>query len=405
LLEGVVRARRHVAALVVGLGVAQLLAWGALYYAIAVIGAAVRAELRVTDSELFGAFTWALVISGVLAPWAGRMLDRYGGRSVLVASALVGAVGFMTLARAESFAGLLVSWSLNGLAMALGLYDTCFAALGQVEPDRYRRTVTGVTLIAGFASTVSWPASHYLLQAIGWRALCDGYAGALGVCAMIYFTVLPRGTVRLPAHDAAVNFDSGMLEASAQRRARLLALAFAGSALISGSMSAHLLSVLHELELPSDLAVWAASSIGVMQVLGRLLELAFGAKHDASRLGLATFSALCASMAILLTVFAAPWAVVVFALVYGIANGLMTIAKATLPVEIFGLENVGVVLGNFSAPSLVTRALAPLGFAVATGALGTRGALVCMAAVGVATLVAYVAAMRSPSTRAEAARA
>src|SRR5690606_1578072 len=94
----------------------------------------------------------------------------------------------------HTFGGLLVGWSINGLAMALGLYDSCFAALGQVEPRRYRRAVSGVTLVAGFASTVSWPASHYLLQSTGWRGLCDVYAVVLCLCALIYFAVLP------PAH-------------------------------------------------------------------------------------------------------------------------------------------------------------------------------------------------------------
>jgi hypothetical protein len=356
----------------------------------------------VSESELFGAFTWALVLSGLLAPAAGRLLDRVGGRAVLVASALVGAAGFSTLARAQSPAALIAGWTLNGLAMALGLYDTCFAAIGQVEPERYRRAVTGVTLIAGFASTVSWPASHHLLRAIGWRSVCDVYAAALGACALLYLAVLPRGAeVAVRASPRRV---TGEAPGSVRPRARLLALAFAGASLIGGALSAHLLSVLHALALPGDLAVWTAASIGVMQVLGRLLELALGSRHGAARLGLLTFAALCGSMGLLLVASAVPWVVALFAIVYGLANGLMTIAKAALPVEMFGLRDVGAVLGRFSAPSLVTRALSPLGFAVATGALGTRGALLGLAAVSMAALAAYVTAVRGWVRRAEAAR-
>jgi MFS family permease len=398
-----VRKHPHIAALVAGLGLAQLMAWGALYYAIAIIGDSMRAELRVSESQLFGAFTWAMAISGVLAPWAGRTLDRHGGRAVLVSSALVGALGFAVLARAQGFAGLLVGWSLNGLAMALGLYDTCFAALGQVEPQRYRRAVTGVTLIAGFASTVSWPASHYLLRSLGWRGLCDAYAGALGLCALIYLTVLPgvRGAVR--SERGPLGELGPLPDRSMQRRARLLAWTFAGAALIGASMSAHLLNVLKTLELPAEQAVWAASSIGIMQVLGRFLELAFGSRHDPVQLGLVTFAGLFASMLLLLAVAMVPWLVVLFAILYGIANGLLTIAKATLPVQMFGLRNVGAVLGNFSAPSLVTRALAPLCFALTTGALGMRSALACLSAVGLATLAAYVATTRNVPARAQLA--
>jgi len=373
-----------------GLGVAQLLAWGTLYYAIAVIGEPMRADLRMTESQIFGAFTLSLAISGVLAPWAGRRLDRYGGRAVLVTSGFVGALGFLVLARSHSFAGMLLGWSINGLAMALGLYDTCFAALGQVDPSRYRRAVTGVTLIAGFASTVSWPASHYLMQSLGWRALCDIYALALCFAALIYLTFLPGVHVtkscELEAEDRQV---AAAIHPAARRRARLLALTFAGASLISTSMSAHLLGVLHALKLPSEQAVWAASSIGVMQVLGRFLELGFGARQHPARVGLVTFAALSASIFLLLGISAAPWLVIAFVVLYGTSNGLLTIVKATLPVQLFGLRNAGAVLGDFSMPSLVTRAFAPLWFAVMTSKLGTHTGLLAMAAIGLATLTAY----------------
>ena len=174
---------RRSGTLVAGLGSAQLVAWGSLYYAIAVLGEPMRLELDVASVHAFGAFSWSLVVAGVLAPTAGRILDRHGGRTVLIASALLGALGFLVLAHARSLPWIVVAWSVNGAAMALGLYDTCFAAIGQVKPRAYRFVVTGVTLIAGFASTVAWPLSHYLLGAIGWRGVCQAYALALLLCA------------------------------------------------------------------------------------------------------------------------------------------------------------------------------------------------------------------------------
>ena len=281
-----------------------------------------------------------------------------------------------------------------GLAMALGLYDSCFAALGQVEPRRYRRAVSGVTLVAGFASTVCWPASHYLLQSTGWRGLCDVYAVVLCLCALIYFAVLPRAhpTIAHPtiAHNSVSIEHSGVApDVSVRRRARLLAWTFAGAALIGASMSAHLPGVLRALELSAEQAVWAASSVGVMQVLGRMLELGFGSKRDPVRLGLLTLAGFFVSMLLLLVLPAAPWLVVAFAVFYGIANGLLTIAKATLPVQMLGLRNVGSVLGDFSMPSLIARAFAPLWFAMTTSALGTRAAVLSMATVGLATLASY----------------
>lgn len=387
-----VEARRQPTTLVAGLGTAQLIAWGTLYYAIAVIGEPMGTELGLPRGHVFGAFAWSMVISGVLAPWAGRTLDRLGGRVVLASSAIVGALGFVVLARAYSFAGLAFGWSIQGLAMALGLYDTCFAAIGYVAPSSYRRTVTGVTLVAGFASTVSWPATHYLAQAIGWRATCDSYAAALLLCAPIYALILPQGGSAPRVQAAATTVPSVDVADVIRRKALLLAWAFAGTAVVGASMSAHLVGVLKALKLPNDEAVWFAASIGVMQVAGRLLELVFGSRLQPVRLGIVTFVGLFVAMLVLFFVSTIPVFVFVFVFVYGIANGLLTIAKATIPVEMFGFANVGAVLGGFSAPSLVTRALAPFGFALLMSNAGTSGALAGLMVVSLGSCAAYAAA-------------
>jgi predicted MFS family arabinose efflux permease len=396
-----VEAQRQSARLVAGLGAAQLIAWGTLYYAVAVMGEPMGAELGLTRGHVFGAFAWSMVISGVLAPWAGRRLDRLGGRAVLASSAIVGALGFLVLARVHSFAGLVAGGSIQGLAMALGLYDTCFAAIGYVAPASYRRTVTGVTLVAGFASTVSWPTTHYLVQGLGWRISCDIYAAALLLCAPIYALTLPPASVtrKAPAESTTTHVE---VADAIRRRGLLLAWAFAGTAVVGASMSAHLVGVFKALELHGDDAVWIAASIGVMQVAGRLLELVFGSRLQPVRLGFVTFGGLFVAMVLLLAASAQPFVVYAFALVYGIANGLLTIAKATLPVEIFGFANVGAVLGGFSAPSLVTRALAPFGFALLMSEAGTQEAMAGLVAVSLASCAAYVAATRAEVPRAHA---
>jgi predicted MFS family arabinose efflux permease len=350
-----------------------------------------RLDFGAASSHVFGAFTWSLVIAGVFAPTAGRILDRHGGRTVLIASALLGAAGFLVLAQARSFPWIVVGWSINGTAMALGLYDACFAAIGQVEPRRYRSVVTGVTLIAGFASTVAWPLSHYLLEAIGWRGVCHAYALALLLCALLYAVLLPGRAA--PEVRAPVPASPSSLASPA--RARLLSWSFAGTALIGGSISAHLPGMLNTLEIRPELAVWVASSIGALQVVGRVIDLASGPRRSAAQLGAVTFAGLLVAMLLLWATPSVPLSVFGFALLYGISNGLLTIARATLPVELFGLVRVGAVLGSFSAPSLVTRAFAPLGFALVAGAAGTTGAVGGLVAVGLVSLAAYVVAIRA----------
>lgn len=388
-------ARIRSSVLAVGLGCAQLIAWGVLYYSITVLAEPMQIELGLAPSEVFGSFTAALVISGMLAPWAGRLLDRAGGRAVLSASALVGAASFAMLARADSLLGLIAGWTVAGVAMAMGLYDACFAAIGQIERQRYRTVVTSVTLFAGFASTVSWPLSAYLVTPLGWRGLCDAYAVGLLLCAAIYLAVLPAHSLATARRSHSGPEVKLAVTAATRTRARILAYAFAGAALIGGSMSAHVVGVLSALDLPSDHVIWIASSIGALQVFGRVVDLAFGARRSGTQLGFFTFAALAASMGLLVVTESVPWVVYGFALLYGVANGLITIAKATIPIELFGFENVGTLLGTFGAPSLVTRAFAPLLFAAAMGAGGVSTALLAVTSVGFVSLGAFLFAVRT----------
>jgi MFS family permease len=389
--------RIRASSLAVGLGCAQLIAWGVLYYSITVLAEPMRLELGLSKNEVFGSFTGALIIAGLMAPWAGRILDRFGGRTVLLASALLGACSFLVLARAGSLLELAVGWAMAGAAMSIGLYDACFAAIGQLERSNYRAVVTSVTLIAGFASTVSWPLSSHLLYTSGWRSVCNMYALALLLCAAIYLLVLPRHAAApaSPPHDApAPALASSPVDATTRSRARLLAYAFAGAALIGGSMSAHVVGVLRALDVPEARAIWIASSIGALQVFGRVADLFVGARRTGLQLGLFTFATLAVAMALLAAAGPMPPLVYGFALLYGVANGLLTIAKATIPVELFGFEKIGTLLGTFSAPSLVTRAIAPLVFAAAMSAGGVAVALNAALCVGGASLSAYVIATR-----------
>lgn len=377
--------------MVVGLGVAQLIAWGTLYYSIAVVGEPMRAEFHAAPSSVFGAFTCAMVIAGLLAPWAGRNTDRYGARTVLSLSTLVGAVAFAMLAYARSLPELIAGWTIAGLAMSFGLYDVCFAAIGQAHPGGYRTLVTSVTLIAGFASTVFWPLSYYLLERIGWRGVCNTYAIAMLLCAPVYLAVLPHAVVTRPSPRTSAT-TTPMITDALRTRARVLAWAFAGASLLSAVVSAHLFNILNTLELSRDRAVWIGASLGVLQVLGRVLELRFGTRLSPSQLSVVCFAGLAVAMGLLLAAALPSFGfafVLAFALLYGLANGLVTIAKAAVPVELLGFAHVGAVLGSFGAPSQVTRALAPLGFSWLASAspYGARLSLVFVALLSLATLL------------------
>src|SRR5579862_7501614 len=179
--------------LVPALGLTQIISWGSLYYSIAVLGASMRAELGVSSTTLFAAYSASLLISALAAPLAGRSIDRYGGRAVMSAGSIIAASSLLWIAYAGSVATLFLSWGLAGLAMALTMYDAAFATLSQHAGTSYRTALTALTLMGGLASTVFWPLSLFGVDHVGWRATMLGFAALqLLVCLPLHWHFVPR---------------------------------------------------------------------------------------------------------------------------------------------------------------------------------------------------------------------
>src|SRR5438270_13383782 len=159
-------------------GTTQTLAWASSYYLPAILAAPIGRDLGLSANWIFAAFSAALVISALLGPRIGRQIDLYGGRPVLCGSNLTIAAGLILLGFATSIPVLMAAWVLLGIGMGMGLYDAAFAALGRIYGHAARRSITGITLIAGFASTVGWPLSAWGLETIGWRNTCFAWAAA-----------------------------------------------------------------------------------------------------------------------------------------------------------------------------------------------------------------------------------
>ncbi|HKU39599.1 MAG TPA: hypothetical protein VJR89_15675, partial [Polyangiales bacterium] len=302
----------------------------------------------------------------------------------------VGALGFAVLANTRSILSAWIVIALHGFAMALSLYETCFAALSQRYPNDYRRAVTFVTLLGGLASSMFWPATHYLLSNAGWRLTSRIYALALIAAALLNAAALSAPGLERRERAA---IDRG--HAPLPGRARGLIAAFAGASFVSAALAAHLPGTLTALHVEAAHAVWIAALVGVMQVAGRALELAVGRRLSAARLGLLTFAGVLASLLLLIASDGHAALALAFALVYGAANGVMTIVGATIPSELFGTRQLGLVLGRFAAPSRVTRAIAPLAFSAVAAPFGSWYALVWTAGVAAASCAMYTRAVRA----------
>ncbi|MEP7067698.1 MAG: MFS transporter [Usitatibacter sp.] len=379
--------------LVSALGIAQIISWGSLFYAIGVLGPAMRAELGVSELFLFGAFTAGLLVSGTLAPAAGRAIDRRGGRFVLSLGTVLAITAMAVLALAQGRAVMVIGWLIAGASMAACLYDPAFATLSQHAGERYRRAVTALTLFGGFASTVFWPLSHLLLEAWGWRATFGIYAGMhLVICLPIHQIFVPRHS-RITRDGAA----TGNADAPRMRDGRLrwLTASFAIATFVFGVIAVHLVSLLTTAGLTPAQAVTVSMLVGPMQVAGRVAELGFSSRVRTATVGLVAFALMLLALFALISVEGFGIAAIVFVTAYGCGNGVLTIVKGTAPAELFGRAGLGALLGHLSQAGLYAKAVAPASFsALLAFGLTRNGALAALMAVSVAGMGSFAFATR-----------
>jgi predicted MFS family arabinose efflux permease len=365
--------------LVIGaLGLAQTLAWGSSYYLPAILAGSISDAIGVPRAWVFAAFSAALLIAAFAGPAIGRIVDRQGGRGVLVFSNVVLAAGLVVLAGANGPVLLFAAWAVLGVGMALGLYDTAFAALTALYGHEARGPITGITLIAGFASTVSWPLSTFLNGLWGWRETLLVWAALNLVLGLPLNLLLPHRERTAPlAHrrDRSIGWKP-------YRQMFLLAFVFAAAWFVTGAMAAHLPRLL-ELSGASPLqAIAAAALVGPAQVAARLFE--FFLLRRSHPLVSARLAALLHPVGAVIFAAIGPAAASAFAVFYGAGNGLLTIARGTVPLAVFGPHGYGERTGLLGAPARAAQALAPLLFGILLDAMGASVIIVssalCLAA-------------------------
>ena len=373
---------------VVRLGTAQTLAWASSYYLPALLAQPMARDLGVGTSTIFAAFSLALVVSALLGPLAGHAIDRHGGRPVLLGTNLLFAAGLGALALAQGPVGLFAAWALIGIAMGSGLYEAAFATLVRLYGQGARGAITGITLVAGFASTVGWPLTAWMEATWDWRGACAGWAALHLLLGLPLNAWLPRARLR-PAPPAPAPPDLATPPEApvphARRTALLLSFVFAATWFTSTAMAAHLPRLLQAQGLPLQAAVAAAALVGPAQVAARLLE--FGLLRRMHPLASARLAALAHPTGALLLAWAGGAGSVAFTLLHGAGNGILTIAKGTLPLVLFGSLGYGLRQGMLMVPARVAQAFAPLLFALLLDHWGTAS-VAATALLGVACALA-----------------
>jgi MFS family permease len=379
------------------LGTAQTLAWASTYYLPAILAAPIARDLGVSTPTVFAAFSLALVVSALLGPHSGRAIDRWGGRPVLSATSIVFAAGLALLGAAHSTFTLFAAWMLLGLGMGAGLYEGGFAALVRLYGRDSRGAITGITLIAGFASTVGWPLSTLLLEQVGWRGACFTWAALHLVLGLPLNLLLPRAQPLAATTHAASTQEAQDVP---MRSVLLLSFVFAATWFVSTAMAAHLPRVLQAAGATLAAAVAVGALIGPSQVAARLLE--YGVLSRIHPLLSARLAALLhPAGALALALFGAQ-AAAVFGVLHGAGNGILTIAKGTLPLALFGPVGYGQRQGLIAVPARIAQAFAPWLFGVCIDRWGA-GALAVSAGLSLAALVALFALRPVGSTATQVA--
>jgi MFS family permease len=369
---------------ITALGVAQILAWGTSFYFPAVFAGPIVADTGWSLGWVVGGTSIGLLVAGLISPQVGRVIDLHGGRPVLLASSLFYAAGLIGIGLAPSLPVYLAAWGLLGIGMGTGLYDAVFAALGRMYGSEARTPITNLTLFGGFASTVCWPLSAFMIEHAGWRAACFIYAGLhLCVALPLQMAVIRRA----PKPPAAATPDEPAPPNAPPRIANeavifaLLALVLSLAAGVGSIVVVHLLIFLQARGVDFAVAVSLGALFGPAQVGARVVERLFGARYHP----IWTMIGSCALMAVglLLLFWHFPLLLLVI-LLYGAGYGISWIGRGTLPLALFGPVRFPRLMGKLAFPSLIVQALAPSAGALAIEASGVD------ATIGVLTLLALI---------------
>ena len=417
---------------VIALGLTQTLAWASSTYLPAILAAPIALDLGISRATVFGAFSVSLLVTAACGPVVGRAIDKAGGRNMLMLSNLVLAAGLIVLGSAQQAAMLFAAWCILGAGMAMGLYDAAFAALVRIYGSGARKPITGITLIAGFASTVGWPLTAYMDAEIGWRAACFVWAAmhvlialpvnwrlipvppatATGASAPLPSpaplasgaiaatepgATAPTGPAAQSATSAAPPQTPSMSLASAaaegKRSFALLAVYFATTAFVTSAYASHLPGLLTAMGAGSAGAVMAAALLGPAQVAARLIEFGVISRYQVHALVTARVATALHPLAcLLLAAFGGPLGLAAaFALLHGAGNGMITIAKGTLPLALFGPAGYGLTQGWLGVGARVMQASAPYAFGLALDGWGGHAALAISAGLSLLALGALCA--------------
>lgn len=379
--------------------ITQILGWGALFYPPGLTMPHIAAAHGWSLAQSLFGFSIALGVSGLTAPFACGLVERHGGHFVMAGGALIGALGLVILPLTDRYEVYLATWVLLGIGMACNLYDPAFTALTRIFGMASRRPITLVTFVGGLASTLSWPTTQMLIVHGGWRSVYFVFAGVMAfIIAPLYAFALPRNAVYVPppAADNAPPVKTVKIIPAAGAPFLLMAAGFAGHAFVQSGTLAHLLTILQRGGIDAGTAVVIGALFGPAQVLTRIADFATGGRLHPLWLVRTAMTLMACAFTLLVVLGFSPAVAAVFALMFGAANGVVTIARGALPLALFGAVGYGRVVGRIARPAQICQALAPFALAYVIDRWSGPVALEILVAIALLALCCF-AAIRRPS--------
>lgn len=377
-------------AAILALGVTQNIGYGTLYYAFSILAPDMAGHFAWSTEWVFGAFSIALLIGGLSAPWLGSLFDRIGAGRVMTIGSAVAAGALLACAYAPGKASYVAALIAVEVAANLVQYGAAFALLVQIQPRAASRSITYLTLIAGFASTMFWPITTALHAQMSWQNVYLLYAGLnLLVCLPIHAWLSHGVSARRSATKSAPPRVEGILPPEQRRLGlALMVTAFSLMSLSSSAVLVHMVPLLSGLGLGTSAAL-IGTLFGPSQVASRLINMVFGKNLPA--LHLAIVAAVLIPGGVLILQFTAPSILgsTMFAVIFGMGNGLLSIVAGTLPLYLFGSDGYGKLQGKTMASKLVLSALAPFVMAFAMANVGIFVSLTVAAMLGALAIITF----------------
>lgn len=355
---------------IAALSLTQLIGWGSTFWLPAVTGPAMAAELGMGLPLVMAGPTAMLVVMALVSWPLGAVFERHGARPVMVLGSLLGALGLALVGLAQGPVSYLLAWTVLGLAGAGMLSTPAQIAVTEIAGDKARRALGVLILAGGLTSTLFWPLTGVLQAQWGWRVATLAFAAlVLLVCLPLHWAMLarrPRGQAMAHAAAEPVAID--------RPRFVLLATTFAANGFVTWGFALTIIILFEAAGLSHASALAAASFIGIAQWAGRLFDFLGGGRWSGFALGLAASALFPLSFIVLLSAESFTGALL-FALVYGMAGGVIAVSRATLPLQVFPAAAYARASARLAMPLNLSFAVAPPAFAALLTGAGPHAAL------------------------------